>query len=108
MTEGLGSAGSVARAMATAYNRVKAYYPGCSANELLFLTLRTRCSEAQLDDASAVEMVRTSGGHLARLSLQVIHIENPAARDAMLHAPAKYVEMLDVIKEVTTQFAPGS
>jgi hypothetical protein len=45
---------------------------------------------------------------LAKLTVQVIEIENPTARGVMFKAPDIYFEMLDVINEVTAQYAPGA
>lgn len=108
MTHGPGSAGSIAKAMAKAYSRIKAAYPGSSKGELLFMTLRSCYSETQLDDGTAIEIVRMSEGYLAALTLQVVLFENPAARGARLQAPEVYAEMLEILKEVTAEFAPGS
>lgn len=108
MTHGPGSAGSVAKAMAKTYWHIKARYPKASLDDLLLMTLRTRYSEARLDNATAAEMVRASEGRLAALTLQVIHLENPYARGAMINAPHVYAEMLDIIEEVTAKYAPGA
>lgn len=108
MTHGPGSAGSIAKVMAKVYSRIKVAYPESSKGELLFMTLRSRYSETRLDDASAIEMVRLSEGYLATLTLQVVLFEIPAARGAMSHAPEVYAEMLEILKEVTAEFAPGS
>ena len=94
--------------MAQAYSRTKAAYPESSKDELLFMTLRSRYSETRVDDASAIEMVRLSEGYLAALTLQVVLFENPAARGAMFQAPEVYAEMLEILKEVTAEYAPGS
>lgn len=108
MTHGPGSAGSAAKTMARAYTRLKAHYPRASRDELLLLTLRSRYSEGRLDNATTGGMVRNSEGRLALLTLQVIHLENPAARGAMLNAPEVYAEMLDIVEEVTAKFAAGA
>jgi len=108
ITHGLGSPGSVAKAMARSYSRLKAAYPMASQDELLLMTLRTRYSEAEIDNVTAHEMVKRSRRRLAKLTLEVIMLEIPAATGAMLNAPDVYYNMVDVVEEVTGKFAPGA
>lgn len=106
ITHGPGSPGSVAKAMAMAYSRLKAYYPTASQDELLLATLRSRYSEGEIDNATANKIVKDSKGRLAELTYQVIILEIPAASGAMLNAPDVYGKMLEVIDEVTAKFTP--
>jgi len=110
LTHGPGSPGSVAKAMAMAYSRFKAYYPTASHDELLLVTLRSRYSEydGEIDNATANKMVKESKGRLAELTNQVIILEIPAATGAMVNAPNVYLKMLEVVNEVTAKFAPGA
>ena len=108
ITHGPGSPGSVAKAMARSYTRMKAAYPTSSQDELLFATLRNRYSEGEIDNATANKMVKDSKGLLAKFTCQVIMLEIPAATSAMLNAPDVYYKMLGVIDEVTDKFAPGA
>jgi len=108
ITHGPGSPGSVAKAMAMAYSRLKAYYPTASQDELLLATLRSRYSEGEIDNATANKIVKDSKGRLAELTYQVIILEIPAATGAMVNAPNAYLMMRDVINEVTAKFAPGA
>jgi len=108
MTHGIGSAGSVAKSMAKAYSRAKVAYPTASQDEILFVTLRSRYTVVGINNLTAddmVGMVENSGGRLAALSLQVMMLENPAAKDALLFYPQIYAMMVDVIEEVTAKFA---
>jgi hypothetical protein len=108
ITHGPGSPGSVAKAMARAYSSMKAANPSTPKDELLLITLRTRYSESEINDATANEIVKDCEGRLAHLTLKVIMHEIPAATGAMLNAPLVYFEMLNVIQEVTARFAPGA
>jgi hypothetical protein len=108
ITHGLGSPGSVAKSMARAYSRIKTAYPTASKNELFLATLRTRYTEVEISDATANKMVKDSEGCLAKMTLQVVMAEIPAATGAMLNAPQVYAKMVDVIEEVTAKFAPGA
>jgi len=54
--------GSVAKAMATAYSRIRAAYPSASNVHLLLSTLRTRYSEREIDPATASRMVEECWG----------------------------------------------
>lgn len=105
MIHGPGSVGSVAKAMAKAYTAIKTQCPESTRDELLLMTLRTRYSEAQLNNATALEMVKNSQGRLFALTLQVIHMENSFAQKTMLNAPDIYMEMIKVVEEVTNKFA---
>ncbi len=58
-----------------------------------------------LTEDDMVGMVKDSGGRLAKLSLQVVMLENPAARNALLSYPQIYAMMVEVIEDVTTKFA---
>ena len=106
ITHGPGSPGSVAKTMANSYRRIKAVYPTVSQDELLLATLRTRYTEVEISDATANKMVKDSEGCLAKMTLQVVKAEIPAATGAMLNAPQVYAKMVDVIEEVTAKFAP--
>lgn len=108
ITHGLGSPGSVAKAMAKAYSRLRVAYPAAANAHLLFLTLRSRYTEFEIDDATVTKMIEESEGSLAKLTLMVIHREIPAATGAMCNAPSVYLEMLDVVSEVTQKYAPGA
>jgi hypothetical protein len=108
ITHGPGSPGSVAKAMARAYSSMKAAYPSASRDELLLITLRTRYSESEINNATASEIVRDCEGRLAHLTLKVIMHEIPAATGAMLNAPRVYLDMLNVVQEVTATFASGA
>ena len=128
ITHGPGSPGSVAKAMANSYRRIKAAYQtasqagaeieritGCrlkdpivSQDELLLATLRCRYSQQEIDDNTANRMVKDSDGHLSQLTLQIIMLEIPAATGAMMNAPQVYTDMIDVVMEVTSKFAPGA
>jgi NADPH:quinone reductase-like Zn-dependent oxidoreductase len=108
MTHGIGSVGSVAKSMAKAYNRAKVAYPTASQDEILFITLKSRYTVFEiknLTEDDMVDMVKDSGGRLAELSLQVVMLENPAARNALLFHPQIYAMMVEVIEEVTAKFA---
>jgi hypothetical protein len=108
MAHGIGSVGSVAKSMVKAYNRAKVAYPTASQDEILFVTLKSRYlvfGINNLTEDAMVGMVKDSGGQLAKLSLQVVMLENPAARDALLFHPQTYAMMVEVIDEVTTKFA---
>lgn len=108
MTHGIGSVGSVAKSMAKAYSRAKVAYPTASQDEILFVTLRSRYTVVGINNLTAAElagMVKNSEGRLAALSLQVMMLENPAAKDALLFYPQIYAMMVDVIEEVTAKFA---
>jgi len=108
ITHGPGSPGSVAKAMAMAYSRLKTASPSLSKDALLLATLRTRYSVYEIDEASANEMVKDSKGRLAELTNQVIILEIPAATGAMVNAPNAYFLLLEVVNEVTAKFAPGA
>jgi len=105
MTHGIGSVGSVAKSMAKAYNQAKAAYPTASQDEILFVALKSRYTVVginNLTEDDMVGMVKDSGGRLAKLSLQVVMLENPAARNALLSYPQIYAMMVEVIEDVTT------
>ena len=106
ITHGPGSPGSVAKAMAMSYNRLRGAYPSASNVHLLFSTLRTRYP--LMDDTTITQMVDECKGSLIELTLIVIHREIPAATGAMCNAPSVYSEMLDVVNEVTQRYAPGA
>lgn len=106
ITHGPGSPGSVAKAMAMAYSRLKTASPSLSKDALLLATLRSRYSAGEIDNATANKMVKDSKGRLAQLTNQVISLEIPAATGAMLNAPNVYLKMLEVVNEVTAKFAP--
>jgi hypothetical protein len=109
ITHGPGSPGSVAKSMARAYSRIRAMYSKASKDELLMMTLCSRYAVVRkIDDITANQMVKDSEGRLAKLTLHVIRREIPTATSAMLNAPDVYLEMLDVIEEVTAKFAPGA
>jgi len=108
MTHGIGSVGSVAKSMAKAYNRAKVAYPTASQDEILFVTLKSRYTVLEINNSTEddmVGMVKDSGGRLAKLSFQVVMLENPAAGNALLFHPQVYAMMVDVIEKVTTKFA---
>jgi len=108
MTHGIGSVGSVAKSMAKVYNQVKAACPTASQDEILLTTLMSRYSVIGIKNLTTndmVDMIKDSGGQLATLSLQVVMLENPAAKDALLFFPQTYAMMVDVIEEVTAKFA---
>ena len=108
MTHGMGSVGSIAKSMAKAYNRAKEAYPTASQDELLFVTLKSRYTVfgiKNLTEDDMISMVNNSGGSLAKLSIQVVMLENPAASNALLSFPQTYSMMVEVIEEVTTKFA---
>jgi hypothetical protein len=108
ITHGPGSPGSVAKAMAMAYSRLKIASPSLSKDALLLATLRTRYSVYEIDNATANKMVKDSKRRLAKLTNQVISLEIPAATGAMVNAPTVYLKMLEVVNEVTAKFAPGA
>ena len=108
ITHGPGSPGSVAKVMARSYTRIKNAYPAMAQSDLLFMTLRTRYSEYKLDETAVVRMIEESQGKLANLIVQVIHLEIPAATGAMINAPSVYLEMLDVVDEVVSRYAPST
>ena len=108
ITHGPCSPGSVAKAMAVVYSRLKTASPLLPKDDLLLATLRTRYSVSQIDDATANRMVKNSKGRLPELTSQLISLEIPAVTGAMLNAPDVYLEMLEVVREVTAKFAPGA
>jgi hypothetical protein len=61
-----------------------------------------------MDEATITKMVDECEGSLTKLTLEVIHREISAATGAMLNAPSVYLEMLDVVSEVTQKYAPGA
>jgi len=80
-----------------------------SKDELFLATLRSRyMSETEIDNNTANRMVKDAKGCLAKLTLQVVMAEIPAATGAMFNAPQVYAEMVNVIEEVTARFAPGA
>jgi hypothetical protein len=108
ITHGPGSPGSVAKAMARAYDRIRTAYPSASKVEVLAATLRSRYSDRELDNDALNRIVNECGGSLSRLTLAVIHREIRAATGAMYHAPSAYMEMVSVVHEVTQTYAPGA
>ncbi len=108
ITHGLGSPGSIAKAMATAYSRCRKKYPSLSKKAILFETLRSRYSESEIDEAIARRMVKDSKENLVQLTFEIIHREIPAASSALVNAPDVYNEMIDVVEEITAKFAPGA
>ena len=108
MKHGPGSIGSVAKRMAIAFSTLQKAKPNLDKESLLLATLRTRYKGSTIDDSLAAEMISVAQGSLATLTIQIIHLENPHAAGAQLRAPEVYAEMLDIVGEVTEEYAPGA
>lgn len=106
MTHGPGSPGATAKAMASSYSRLRMAYPSASNVQLLSATLQSRYPD--IDDSTAVRLIDECEGSLTQLVLIVIHSENSTADKAMANAPAVYLEMLKIVKDVVQEYAPGA
>lgn len=103
-----GSPGSIAKAMAVAYSRIRAAQPRAAKSDLLMATLRARYPAHQLDEDAAARLVHDSKGSLAGLILQVITIEIPHAILGAPSHPHTFCEMVSVVNEVVAEQAPGA
>ena len=108
MTYGPGSPGSVAKRMAVSYSLLKRGAAGASHDDLLLMTLRARYNAAEIPDHAAAQMVAASEGQLAKLTLQVLQLENPRVSMAAMRAPTVYEEVIEIIRDVTARHAPGA
>jgi len=108
LTHGPGSPGSIAKTMAISYSRIRAAYPSATKTDVLLTTIRTRHSESELSEETALGMIKRSEGRLEKLIQEIVFWEIfPKAVGAMMNAPEVYNEMLEVIREVTERYAPG-
>jgi hypothetical protein len=105
--EEFGSVGE-AKTMAKAYSRIEMACIQASQQDLLLMTLRTRFP--QTDDETLIQMLGVSEGSLGTLTVLVVHNEFPAwkVEGAMRNAPEIYAEMIEVVYEVTPEYAPGA
>ncbi len=104
LTYGPGSPGSIARAMAKSYLKIKLANPGASENDLLYATLTGRYATfGGLDIVTATSMVEDSEGNLYKLSIQVWQREDPRSLTAAIRVPQVYLDCLQIIKEETAK-----
>ena len=108
LTHGPGSPGSIARAMANAYVRIRIMHPEASAQELLATTLMTRYGERLGPDEFAMVVQAVQAGEsLSELTIQVWHRENPMATRAQMdpRGQAAYLQSVQIIKKENARIA---
>jgi hypothetical protein len=107
MVHGPGSPGSVAKTMATIYMHFKTQFPHSSKREWLLFTLKSRYP-TELSPEIITEILDNSNESLANLTIQVVLLENPRAREAMVNAHSVYIQMIDIVETITKKYAPGA
>ncbi len=113
LTHGPGSPGSIARAMANAYVRIRSANHEMSKRDLLCMTLMSRYGELNPKSTLGEEMLQMlfqaiqAGESLSELTIQVWHRENPMALRAQIDplGQSAYSQAVQIIKEETAKIA---
>ena len=111
LTHGPGSPGSIARAMANAYTRIRSANRGMSKRDLLCMTLMSRYGQLNPRSTLGSEMLQMlfqavqAGDSLSELTIQVWHRDNPMALRAQMdpRGQAAYSQSVQIIKEETAK-----
>jgi hypothetical protein len=109
MTHGIGSPGSIAKAMMTNYMELKKREPSLSQNQLFILTAKLRIDAEKrlgiINPFSLEEIVKTTKGDLKNMIMLFVMIESQNSIGLPQELPLKTQSLIsEVISEVVDKY----